>query len=94
MEAVRIDYTNYKGERRHRTILPSRIDFRSTYWHPKPQWLLMAFDVDKQVWRSFAIKDIHDWTPVKPAVDAVPAETGDIGARKNERLFQHDPIAI
>jgi predicted DNA-binding transcriptional regulator YafY len=62
---VVIDYTNYRGERSLRTILPLSLFFGDNEWHPDPQWLLSAFDVEKQQGRVFALKDIHTWTPTK-----------------------------
>lgn len=58
---VRIDYTNYKDERAFRLIHPIRIQFDSTTWHPEPQFLLEAYDIDKHVHRTFACKNIHSW---------------------------------
>ena len=59
---VFLDYTNWKGERRTRRVTPITVDFTSTEWHPEPQWLLTALDLDKggEV-RTFAMKDIHSW---------------------------------
>jgi predicted DNA-binding transcriptional regulator YafY len=59
--AVVIRYTNYRGETSDRKIVPKSIRFASTEWHPEPQWLLDAFDLEKQADRSFAMKDIHQW---------------------------------
>jgi predicted DNA-binding transcriptional regulator YafY len=61
---VEIDYTNWRGERGKRWIVPNRIAFESSQWHPEAQWVLHAYDVEKNAERSFAMKDIHDWTPV------------------------------
>lgn len=62
--AVVIDYTNHRGERAERTIVPRVVWFGMTRWHPDiPQWLLDAIDVDKQEDRTFAMKDIHSWRP-------------------------------
>ncbi len=58
---VSIDYTNHRGERHERRIVPRSMRFASTPWHPEPQWLLDAMDVEKNVERSFAMKDIHAW---------------------------------
>jgi len=30
-------------------------------WHPGRQWILDAWDLDKAVHRSFAMKDIKEW---------------------------------
>lgn len=61
---VRIDYTNYKNIRTTRLIIPLNIDFRANDFHPEPQWLITGIDVDRNVTRSFAMKDIHSWEPV------------------------------
>jgi predicted DNA-binding transcriptional regulator YafY len=62
-QAVRFTYRNYKGEVSERHVLPAGIHFGETEWHPEPQWLLMAFDLDKQGRRDFALKDIANWRP-------------------------------
>lgn len=64
-EQVTIVYTNYKGETAVRRIVPEKIWFGATEWHPEPQWLLDAFDSDKQATRSFALKDITRWQAQK-----------------------------
>lgn len=61
MKRVLIDYINWKGERQLRTIMPDAVSFGSNKWHPKPQWLLRAFDVEKKAWRHFAMSDIKSW---------------------------------
>lgn len=65
--SVVIDYTNWRGERSERRIRPYSIVYSSTEWHPEPQWILLAWDVERMVDRGFAMKDIHAW---KPATDA------------------------
>ncbi len=60
-QKVRIRYTNYRGETAMRIIVPKRIWFGATEWHPEPQWLLDALDVEKNADRSFALKDISSW---------------------------------
>jgi hypothetical protein len=63
-DIVEIDYTNYRGERGLRRIQPKSIKFESTEWHPEPQWLVHALDLGKNEERSFAMKDIHSWSPI------------------------------
>jgi predicted DNA-binding transcriptional regulator YafY len=66
---VVIDYTNHRGDRSTRRIIPDPdqpLWFGVTEFHPEYQWLLDAFDVDKGQDRTFAMKDIHSWTPEKP----------------------------
>ena len=59
--SVRIVYSNYRHEISVRTIIPERLWFGSTTWHPQPQWLLDAIDVEKGERRSFAMSDIRAW---------------------------------
>jgi predicted DNA-binding transcriptional regulator YafY len=59
---VTIRYTNHRGETADRRIIPQSLRFAATEWHPEPQWLLDALDVDKGLQRSFAMQDIHSWT--------------------------------
>lgn len=58
---VVINYTNWKGVTAFRRIIPIEIFFGSTEWHKEEQWLLKAYDVDKNAERSFAVKDIKSW---------------------------------
>jgi len=58
---VKILYTNYRGETSIREIIPQKIWFGKTEWHPESQWLLDAYDINKKENRSFAIKDIKSW---------------------------------
>ncbi len=63
-EPARITYTNYRGETDERIITPQRVWYGSTDWHPKPQWLLTAFDHEKQAKRDFALKDFGYSAPM------------------------------
>jgi predicted DNA-binding transcriptional regulator YafY len=58
---VIIDYTNWKGERRERVIIPRTLFFGSTNFHPEVQWMMTAFDEEKQADRMYAMKNIHSW---------------------------------
>jgi hypothetical protein len=60
-QEITIVYTNWKGETSIRRILPKQISFGSNEWHPTPQWLLEAYDLDKKDIRNFALKDIRTW---------------------------------
>lgn len=57
-------YTNWKGETSQRHVIPKFIEFISTEWHPEPQWIMTAFDLDKKQDRGFAMKDMKqfDWS--------------------------------
>lgn len=62
-KVIVMTYTNYRGERSERRVVPERIWFGSTDWHPGPQWLMDAFDLDREAMRSFAMTDIHKIEP-------------------------------
>jgi hypothetical protein len=57
-QAVLVVYRNYRGETATRSILPQRLWFGSTEWHPEPQGLLDAVDTERHEERSFAFRDI------------------------------------
>lgn len=59
---VTIVYTNYKQEKKSYRIIPHSIKFGKTEYHPSPQWLIEATDVERNVHRTFAMANIHDWT--------------------------------
>ncbi len=52
------DYTNWRGEKGRRRVHPERVYFGSTEYHPAPQWLMEAWDLDKEASRVFALQDI------------------------------------
>jgi predicted DNA-binding transcriptional regulator YafY len=54
-------YTNYRGETGHRRVIPKKVWFGATEWHPVQQWLLEAFDLDVQEIRNFAVRDIKQF---------------------------------
>lgn len=56
-----IIYKNWRGEVAERRIVPESFFYGATQWHPENQWFMRAFDLDKQEYRDFALKDIHSW---------------------------------
>ena len=54
---ITMTYRNYRGEIAERRIIPEWVGFGATDWHPEPQWLLRAFDLDKNARRDFALAD-------------------------------------
>lgn len=60
-DEVRILYTNYRGETSWRRINPQQCHYGSNDWHPQAQWLLHAWDVEKQKYLTFALLGIHQW---------------------------------
>jgi predicted DNA-binding transcriptional regulator YafY len=65
-------YANYKGETRVRRVRPIEIAFTYSTFHPEPQWILKGLDLDKNMVRSFAMKDIKGWLPGPPPPAKVP----------------------
>ena len=51
-------YKNWENKTSIRHIIPEKIYFGKTKWHPKKQWFLKAWDLDKKEKRTFAVKDI------------------------------------
>lgn len=56
--SFRMTYRNHRGETAERRVEAWRIFFGSTDYHPEPQWILTAWDYDKEVRRDFAMRDI------------------------------------
>lgn len=52
------EYKNWKGETSMRTVIPSEIWYGHTDYHTNDQWMLKAWDVDKEDTRDFVVKDI------------------------------------
>lgn len=57
-KSVKIDYVNHRGERAIRTIEPITIFWGSSEWHPEPQWLILAYDIERKQERAFALTGI------------------------------------
>lgn len=55
--AMKMTYTNHKGVTAVRTIVPRKLWFGHTEYHPEDQWLFEAYDLDKMAYRDFALKD-------------------------------------
>lgn len=53
---IRMIYTNWRGETDLRRITPQRLYWGEVEWHPGPQWLLEALDLDKGETRTFALR--------------------------------------
>ena len=62
---IRLTYRNWRGEVSDRKITPKSVWFGATDWHPEPQWLLRAYDHDKQADRDFALADFGA-SPARP----------------------------
>lgn len=66
MSPLYITYRNWRGETRERQIRPTRVWFGSTEWHPEPQWLMDAWDLESDAARTFAFSGFV-WPKAEPA---------------------------
>jgi hypothetical protein len=57
-QIINFRYRNWQGVTADRCARIISLVYGSTDWHPEPQWLLKAFDFEKQAERLFAIKDM------------------------------------
>jgi len=55
--AIKVIYKNWRREKGIRYILPIRIFYGSTEWHPEEQWLIEVYDLDKKAKRDYALND-------------------------------------
>jgi hypothetical protein len=60
-KVVLIDYTNWRGVRTQRRIIPQTVRFGSNKWHKEEQWLLQGVEALTGEQREYALKDIHEW---------------------------------
>ncbi len=58
---IKVEYTNYRGEKGIRTIIPLNFFFGSNEYHTQEQWLLRVWDCDRQAERIYAAKEITRW---------------------------------
>jgi len=58
---IKVKYKNYKNEISIRTIIPLRVHYGNTQFHPENQWLLEVWDVDKDASRTYAMQDIIEF---------------------------------
>lgn len=73
---LRFVYTNYKGETALRTVRgPITMHFKATQHHHEPQWIMNAFCLDRNEWRSFAMRDCDF---VAPGLEALSSDLIDI----------------
>lgn len=57
---IEIDYTNHRGDRRLRKIIPvGSLMFTSNQWHTTEQWLFNAIDGDSGEVKTFALSGIN-----------------------------------
>lgn len=82
-------YRNWRDEVAERHVIPQRVWWGSTEFHPIGCWLLTAYDLDRQAMRDFDIRGINapelfgkieDRIPTAPAPDAAVEAGGSRGS--------------
>jgi len=58
---LKVVYKNYRGEIGKRRVIPISVYFGSNEYHKEEQWLMKVFDLDKNDYRDYALKDIMKW---------------------------------
>lgn len=58
-------YRNYKGEEGYRRVRPLRIRFGTSEWHQEPQWLMLAYDLENDKEREFAMRDMKNFVGLR-----------------------------
>lgn len=54
-------YKNWRGEYGYRTVKEPTMWFGSTEFHKEEQWMIKAYDVEKDAIRDFAVNDIIEF---------------------------------
>ncbi len=83
-----ITYTNWRGETAQRRIVPERLWYGVTEWHPEPGWLLDATDLDKRERRVFALSGFDTDTTLA----LLPARPSRCGFMSLGRQCQLPPV--
>lgn len=59
---LRFLYRNWQGQISWRWVAPRLIRWGATEFHPELQWLMEGVDLDKAACRTFALRDILQWS--------------------------------
>jgi len=62
-EPMEFGYTNWRGVFGYRKAIPMDVREAATEWHPRSQWLLRAWDTEKDAERDFALADFFGRLP-------------------------------
>jgi predicted DNA-binding transcriptional regulator YafY len=85
-KVVEIDYTNWKGERRYRRVVPRDMWFGISRWHHERQWFLRAWCLESNEQREFCMATIHDWRSAALKAKGPTPKDIDDGIRTGERF--------
>ena len=78
------EYINYKGTKSTRNVIPMSLYFGATEFHPENQWLMVAYDLDKQCERTFALNDI--------IVGSFAEQISQLSWKQHKISITHNPI--
>lgn len=73
-QRLRIDYRSHDGTESLRLVEPHKLV------HAGSRWYLVAFDVDRDDWRTFRVDRSRPWTPAGPRFAPRTPPDGNIGA--------------
>ena len=59
-DRIEFDYMNWKGDKAKRRVEVGEFHYGSNEYHKEPQWLMDAYDLDKKLYRMFAMKDMSN----------------------------------
>lgn len=85
-QQTQFEYINYKGIKSTRNVIPMSLYFGSTEFHPENQWLIVAYDLDRQGDRTFALKDI--------IVGSFAEQVSQLSRKQHSINITHNPIHI
>lgn len=86
-EAVRVLYTNYKGQTNYRVIVPRRMWFGvCLFYGDAPQWLLEVYDMEKKEMRTFSMANVRDWVPLTEYAANLKRENENIQAEMKREV--------
>jgi predicted DNA-binding transcriptional regulator YafY len=58
---IKVRYKNGRGEVGTRDIIPLEVIYGSTEWHKEEQWFMKAWDLIKNDYRIYALRDVLEW---------------------------------
>jgi predicted DNA-binding transcriptional regulator YafY len=62
--AIKLLYKNWRGESSERNIIPISIKYGSNEYHKDMQWLMRVYDLDKNDYRDYSLRDINEWIKI------------------------------
>lgn len=57
---ITFDYTNWRGEERHRRAVIRSVYFGTTEYYPEPTWLLDGVDLERNVERTYRASSMRN----------------------------------